>query len=100
MTLRINEAKFEQLLVWVYYYLGIRDGMSASLELLNAHNPEALKDAEWQTTLRSFLPPELAALREPHANEDPAVKLIGQQFTEIRSTSHAKRRTARYGRRQ
>ena len=81
---RINEDKLNHVITWIYYYLGISDGMSASLEFLKTLNPEPLKDAEWRTTLRSFLPPELAALRKPHAQLEPATKLIEQQFTEIR----------------
>lgn len=82
---RINEARFDRVIVWIYYCLGINDGMSASVEFLKTLNPEPLKDAEWRTTLRSFLPPELAALRQPQSNLEPAVRLIEQELTEIRT---------------
>ena len=91
--LRADDAKLDRLLIWLYYYLGVRDGMSVSLQFLNSRNPEDLKDAEWRTMLRSWLPPELASLREPHAKLEPAVRLITQQITDIKASLHSKKRT-------
>jgi len=62
----------------VFYYLGVIDGMSRSLETFKGVEP--LNDYEWQTRMRSHLPPELAALRQPNANGEPAVGILEQEF--------------------
>jgi hypothetical protein len=66
----------------MFYYLGVTDGISASLDTFKGLNPKPLNDAEWRTKLRSYLPPELAALRQPHSNEESAVRIIEQEFTQ------------------
>jgi hypothetical protein len=63
----------------VYYYLGVIDGISAALESFKSLNPEPLKDAEWRTKLRSYLPPELAALRHPHADMGAAYRVLERE---------------------
>ena len=83
MDSRVNEAVLDRVTAWIFYYLGITDGMLASLETFKILNPQPLKDAEWQTKLRSFLPPELAALRQPNANQEPAVRIIEQEFMRV-----------------
>ena len=65
-----------QVIAWVFYYLGVMDGSSATLETFKGLNPEPLKDAKWQTELRSYLPAELAALRQPHANRETAARVV------------------------
>ena len=70
-------------IAWIFYYLGVIDGASATLEIFKELNPEPLNDAEWQTELRNYLPPELAALRQPHANTETAAKMIVQEFKEM-----------------
>jgi hypothetical protein len=77
---RVDEARLNRATAWVFYYLGVTDGISASLESLKAPNPEPPNDAEWRTKLRSFLPPELAALRHPNANQELAARIIVQEF--------------------
>jgi hypothetical protein len=47
-------------------------------------NPEPVKDGEFQILLRGFLPPELAALRQPNADPNPAVALMREQVTELK----------------
>jgi hypothetical protein len=83
----------------MYYYLGVRDGLSASLDSLNRRNPEPLKDAKWRVELRSYLPPELAALRQPNPNTELAARIIEREFMQVlhrtkrQSQSH---RTSKY----
>jgi len=72
----VNEAALKRVIPWVFYYLGIIDGMSRCLETFKGLNPEPLNDREWQTELRNRLPPELAALRRPHASGEPAIRII------------------------
>jgi len=84
-------------IAWIFYYLGVIDGASATLEIFKELNPEPLNDAEWQTELRNYLPPELAALRQRHANRETAAKMIAQEFKEmlLRRKRHSERRGAR-----
>jgi hypothetical protein len=83
VVLRTNDAVESRAIACTFYYLGIVDGMCASLETFKGLNPEPLKDAAWQTTLRSYLPPELAALRHPDANRAAAVTVIVEEFKEF-----------------
>lgn len=70
----VDEAKLNRVIVWMYYYLGIRDGISANLDSLNRRNPEPLKDAKWRIALRSYLPIELATLRQTNADQESAAR--------------------------
>jgi len=54
--------------------------MSAALDTMKSLNPEPLKDLEWQKTLRSYLPPQLAALRQPQADRAAAAEVIIEEF--------------------
>ena len=74
-----RNPSLERAVVWLYYYLGVSDGISVSLETLKTLNPEPLKDHECRVKLRGLLPPELAALREPNADIEPASKLIERE---------------------
>jgi hypothetical protein len=65
--------------ILVYYYLGFVDGMSATLESFRGLNPEPFEDAEWRGKLRDYLPPELAALRQPHADIGSARRVIQRE---------------------
>ncbi|MFI5449017.1 MAG: hypothetical protein ACHQ03_04530 [Candidatus Bathyarchaeia archaeon] len=76
----VDDKKITRAIVWTYYYLGICDGLSASLETLRSLNPEPLKDAEWRNKWRGYLPPQLAALRHPHADDAAAAEIIIQEF--------------------
>ena len=67
----------------MYYYLGVRDGISANLDSLNRRNPEPLKDAKWRVELRSYLPVELAALRQPNVDQEAVARKIQQEMVEI-----------------
>lgn len=80
MVRRVDEAGLNRAIAWLFYYLGVNDGMSASLETLKTLNPEPLKDAEWRLRLRSYLPPKLAALRQPHADQKSAARKIEEEF--------------------
>lgn len=66
----------------MYYYLGIRDGISATLDSFNKRNSEPLKDAKWRVELRSYLPIELAMLRRPDGDQELAAKKIQQEAVE------------------
>src|SRR5208282_1387857 len=77
---RVDDNRVTHATVWTYYYLGVCDGMSAALESLKSLNPEPLKDLEWQNQLRGYLPPQLAALRQPHADRVPAAEIIIHEF--------------------
>jgi len=74
---QVDDNRITRVTVWAYYYLGICDGMSAVLDSLN---PEPWKDAEWRNKLRKYLPLQLAALRHPNADPEPAVDLIVPEF--------------------
>ena len=74
-----RNPSLERAIVWLYYYLGVSDGISMSLETLKSLNPEPLKDHECRVKLRGLLPPELAALRQPNADIEPASKLIERE---------------------
>jgi hypothetical protein len=74
---REDDNRVTRATVWVYYYLGFCDGMSATLESLNT---ESRKDADWRNKLRKYLPLQLAALRQPNADPEPAVDLIAHEF--------------------
>jgi len=80
---RADDVAESRAIAWAFYYLGVIDGASATLETFKGLNPEPLKDTEWQTELRRYLPPELAALRQPHANRETAVRMIVQEFKEM-----------------
>jgi hypothetical protein len=80
---QIVDDGLNRIIAWIFYYLGVTDGMSASLEIFKTPNPESPIDAEWQTKLRSYLPPELAALRHPNANKESAARVIEQEFMEV-----------------
>jgi hypothetical protein len=58
----------------------IMDGISSALESYKSLNPEPLKDSEWRIKMRNYLPPELAALRQPHADPMPAVRVIESEL--------------------
>ena len=58
--------------------------MSRSLDSLKQLNSEHLKDGELQIRLRSYLPQELAALRQPNAEPEPAMRVLQKKITEIR----------------
>ena len=77
---QVDDNGVTRAIVWTYYYLGVCDGMSAALESFKSLNPEPLKDLEWQNQLRSYLPPQLAALRQPNADRVPAAEIILQEF--------------------
>lgn len=81
---RLGETSFTRLAVWVFYLLGVTDGMSRSVETFKSLNPEPLNDPQWRTTLRSCLPSELAALRQPNASTEPAARIIEQELMRIR----------------
>ena len=83
-----RNPSLERAIVWLYYYLGVSDGISLSLETLKSLNPEPLKDHEWRVKLRGLLPPELAALRQPNADVEPAAKLIEREV--LRAVQKAK----------
>jgi len=83
MVSTIDDVGESRAIAWIFYYLGVIDGTSATLEIFKGLSPEPLKDAEWQTQLRRYLPPELAALRRPHANRETAVRMIMQEFKEM-----------------
>ena len=83
MVSTIDDVGESRAIAWIFYYLGVIDGTSATLEIFKGLSPEPLKDAEWQTELRSYLPRELAALRQPHANRETAVRMIMQEFKEM-----------------
>ncbi|MGA2625474.1 MAG: hypothetical protein ABSF63_00245 [Candidatus Bathyarchaeia archaeon] len=87
---RVNEAAMKRVTLWMLYYLGIIDGMSRCVESFKSFNPEPIGDHEWQREMRSHLPPELAALRQPNANGAPAVRIIEQEYT--KATHETKRR--------
>jgi hypothetical protein len=74
---RDDDNRVTRATVWMYYYLGLCDGMSATLESLNT---EPRKDADWRNKLRKYLPIQLAALRQPNADPEPAVDLIAHEF--------------------
>lgn len=83
MFSRVDEARLNRATVWMYYYLGVRDGMSASVDSLNRRDPEPLKDAKWRVELRSYLPAELAALRLPNAHLKSAPRIIEEEFVNV-----------------
>jgi hypothetical protein len=76
---RAEEARMDRLIIWMYYYLGVTDDISAALESFKGIYAETLKDAEWRVELRNYLPPELAALRQPNANTEPAFQMIERE---------------------
>jgi hypothetical protein len=87
---RVNEDAWHRVRVWMFYILGIIDGMSSCLESFKELNPKPRTDAEWRTRMRSQLPPELAALRQPNADGEPAVRIMEQEYT--KATQGTKRR--------
>lgn len=76
MRTRLDELRLDRATVWMFYYLGIVDGISSALESFKGLNPDRLKDAEWRVKLRNYLPPELAPLGQPHSDIEPAVRII------------------------
>jgi hypothetical protein len=79
---RVDDARLNRATAWIFYYLGVTDDMSASLESLKTLNPEHLNDARWRTKLRNYLPPELAALRLPNAPREPAARVLEAELLE------------------
>lgn len=59
MGSRVNEAALKRATAWTFYYLGVIDGMSRTLESFRSLNPEPVNDLEWQTELQSHLPPRI-----------------------------------------
>ncbi len=90
MGSRVNEVAMNRVTLWMFYYLGIIDGMSRCLESFKSLNAEPMGDYEWQRRMRSQLPPELAALRQPNANGAPAVRIMEQEYS--KATHETKRR--------
>ena len=80
MVSQIQYDTAKRLTAWVYYLLGVTDGMSASLETFKSLSPQPRPDAAWRITLRSELPPELAALRQPNGSTEAAARVIQQGF--------------------
>jgi hypothetical protein len=80
---QVDDNRITRATVWAYYYLGVCDGMCEALDSLN---PEPWKDAEWRNKLRKYLPLQLAALRQPNSDVEPAVDLIAHVFMEALHT--------------
>jgi len=76
----VDDDKLTRAIAWTYYYLGVCGGMSAALDSLKSLNQDPLKDLDWQNMLRSYLPSQLAALRQPHADRTPAAEIIVREF--------------------
>jgi hypothetical protein len=77
---QVDDNGVTRAIVWTYYYLGVCDGMSTALETFKSLNPEPLRDLEWQNQLRGYLPPQLAALRQPDGDRTAAAEIIIQEF--------------------
>ncbi|MGA3108073.1 MAG: hypothetical protein ABSD99_01230 [Candidatus Bathyarchaeia archaeon] len=96
MGSQINETALKRVTCWAFYYLGLIDGMSRSLDTIKGLNPEPLNDLEWQTELRSHLPPELAGLRHPDTNGEPAIRIIKQELAQaLHGTKRQRHRTSK-----
>lgn len=60
-----NYVVESQVIAWIFHYLGVIDGTSATLETFKGLNPELLKDAKWQTAFANL--PATRVSRAPTA---------------------------------
>jgi hypothetical protein len=78
-SMQPKEDNFLRALATVYYYLGIIDGMICYNNGLKSLNPTPMPD--FITPWHDLLPPEIHALRHPHADIQAAGHKLAQLFT-------------------